>query len=155
VSLFVQEADLSYPTQSIRDARRTIVGVAFGYGWDTPRKPVVFGSLYGGSEKQKEADQPQLGHKPVGLRLGGQLSMGANAVLFGLLSYERRAYDGDDPFFLVRRRDNQLDLRAGMNYALSPGWLLVPQIAYTDNQSNIDLDKYGRTVISLTLRKTF
>ena len=155
VSLFVQEADLSYPTQSIRDARRTIVGVAFGHGWDAPSKPVVFGSLYGGSEKQKEADQPQLGHKPVGVRLGGQVSVGANAVLFGLLSYERRVYGGDDPFFLVTRRDKQSDIRLGMNYALRPGWLLVPQIAYTGNQSNIDLNKYDRAVISLTLRKTF
>jgi len=154
-SLFVQEADLSYPTQSIRDARRTIVGVAFGYGWDTPRNPVVFGSLYGGREKEKEEDVPQLGYKPVGVRLGGQVSAGANAVLFGLLSYERRVYGGDDPFFLVRRRDDQVDLRLGVNYVLRPGWLLVPQLAYTDNHSNIELDKYNRTVISLTLRKTF
>src|SRR5258708_22748487 len=95
--LFIQDAVLSTPAQSIRDARRTIVGVAFGYGWDTPRKPVVFGSLYGGSEKQKEADQPQLGHKPVGLRLGGQLSVGANAVLFGLLSSQPPPDDRDDP----------------------------------------------------------
>jgi len=79
----------------------------------------------------------------------------ANAVLFGLLSYERRVYGGDDPFFLVTRRDKQSDIRLGMNYALRPGWLLVPQIAYTGNQSNIDLNKYDRTVISLTLRKTF
>jgi tetratricopeptide (TPR) repeat protein len=155
MSLFVQEADLGYPTQSIRDARRTIVGAAFGYGWDTPRKPVVFGSLYGGSEKEKAADVPQLGHKPVGVRLGGQVSVGANAVLFGLLSYEQRVYNGDDPLFLVTRRDNQVDLRVGMNYALRPGWLLVPQLAYTNNHSNIDVDKYDRTVVSLALRKTF
>ena len=155
VSLFVQEAALAYPTQSIRDARRTIAGVAFGYGWDSPSKPVVFGSLYGGREKQKEEDQPQLGHKPVGARLGGQVSMSSKAVLFGLVSYERRVYGGDDPIFLVTRRDKQADIRLGMNYALRPSWLLVSQIAYTDNQSNIDLDKYGRTVISLTLRKTF
>jgi hypothetical protein len=155
MSLFVQEVDLGYPTQSIRDARRTIVGAAFGYGWDTPRKPVVFGSLYGGSEKEKAADVPQLGHKPVGVRLGGQVSVGANAVLFGLLSYEQRVYNGDDPLFLVTRRDNQADLRVGMNYALRPGWLLVPQLAYTNNHSNIDVDKYDRTVVSLALRKTF
>jgi hypothetical protein len=155
MSLFVQEADLGYPGQTIRDARRTIVGAAFGYGWDTPRKPVVFGSLYGGSEKQKEADVPQLGHKPVGVRLGGQVSVGANAVLFGLLSYEQRVYNGDDPLFLVTRRDSQVDLRVGVNYALLPGWLLVPQVAYTNNRSNIDVDKYDRTVVSLALRKTF
>lgn len=154
-TLFVQEANLTYPAQSIRDARRTIVGVAFGYGWDTPSKPVVFSSLYGGSEKQKEADQPQFGHKPVGVRLGGQVSVGASAVLFGVLSYERRTYDGDDPFFLVTRRDKQSDIRLGLDYALRPGWLLEPQIAYTNNQSNIELDKYDRAVISLTLRKTF
>ena len=155
MSLFVQEADLGYPSQTIRDARRTIVGAAFGYGWDTPRKPVVFGSLYGGSEKEKAADVPQLGHKPVGVRLGGQVSVGANAVLFGLLSYEQRVYNGDDPLFPVTRRDNQVDLRVGMNYALRPGWLLVPQLAYTNNHSNIDVDKYDRTVVSLALRKTF
>lgn len=155
MSLFVQEADLGYPGQTIRDARRTIVGAAFGYGWDSPRKPVVFGSLYGGSEKQKEADVPQLGHKPVGVRLGGQVSVGANAVLFGLLSYEQRVYNGDDPLFLVTRRDNQVDLRVGVNYVLRPGWLLVPQLAYTNNHSNIDVDKYDRTVVSLALRKTF
>jgi hypothetical protein len=155
VSLFVQEANLAYPGQSIRDARRTIVGVAFGYGWDTPSKPVVFGSLYGGNEKDKDAGFQYLGHKPVGVRFGGQASVTDRSVLFGLLSYERRVYGGDNPNFLVTRRDNQVDLRLGMNYVLSPSWLLVPQVAYTDNRSNTELNKYNRTVISLTLRKTF
>jgi tetratricopeptide (TPR) repeat protein len=155
VSLFVQEANLAYPGQSIRDARRTIVGVAFGYGWDTPNKPVVFGSLYGGNEKDKDAGFQYLGHKPVGVRFGGQASVTDRSVLFGLLSYERRVYGGDNPNFLVTRRDNQVDLRLGMNYVLSPSWLLVPQVAYTDNRSNTELNKYNRTVISLTLRKTF
>jgi hypothetical protein len=76
-------------------------------------------------------------------------------VLFGLLSYERRAYGGEEPFFLVTRRDNQADLRLGINYALSPSWLLVPQVTYTDNRSNIELNTYDRTVVSLTLRWTF
>src|SRR5258708_6018561 len=120
VSLFVQEAPLSSPTQSIRDARRTICGVAFGYGWDTPSKPVVFGSLYGGSEKQKEADQPQLGHEPVGVRLGGQVSVGANAGLFGLVSYGRRGYDGDDPVFLLTPPAKQSHIRPGLNDVLRP-----------------------------------
>jgi tetratricopeptide (TPR) repeat protein len=155
VSLFVQEANLAYPGQSIRDARRTIGGVAFGYGWDTPNKPVVFGSLYGGNEKDKDAGFQYLGHKPVGVRFGGQASVTDRSVLFGLLSYERRVYDGDNPNFLATRRDNQVDLRLGMNYVLSPSWLLVPQVAYTDNRSNTELNKYNRTVISLTLRKTF
>ncbi|MGB7540770.1 MAG: surface lipoprotein assembly modifier [Burkholderiales bacterium] len=155
VSLFVQRAELDYPTQTIRDARRTIGGVAFGYGWDTPGKPVIFGSLYGGREKEKAADVPQLGHKPVGGRLGGQVSISDKAVLFGLVNYEQRVYGGDEPFFLVTRRDKQADVRLGIDYTLSAGWLLVPQLSYTRNDSNIELDKYDRTVVSLVLRRTF
>jgi len=154
-SLFLQEASLAYPTQSIRDARRTIAGVAFGYGWDTPAKPVIFGSLYGGREKEKAEGVPQLGHKPVGVRLGGQVTIAEKAVLFGLVNYERRVYGGDEPFFLVTRRDKQTDLRLGVNYALGAGWLLVPQVTYTNNDSNIELNKYDRTVVSLSVRWTF
>jgi tetratricopeptide (TPR) repeat protein len=155
VSLFAQAANLDYPTQPVRDSRRTIGGAAFGYGWDTPAKPVVFGSVYGGNEKDKNADFQNLGHKPVGARLGGQVSVAEKTVLFGLLNYERRVYGAEDAFFLVTRRDRQADARLGINYTLSPGWLLVPQVSYTDNRSNIDLNKFDRTVVSLAVRWTF
>ena len=155
VSVFAQAADLDYPTQTPRDARRTIGGLAFGYGWDTPSKPVVFGSVYGGNERDKNADFQNLGNKPVGVRFGGQVSVGEKTVLFSLLNYERRVYGADDPFFLVTRRDNQTDVRVGVNYTLSPGWLLIPQVSYTDNESNIDLNHYERTVVSFAVRRTF
>jgi outer membrane protein len=154
-SLFAQFADLKYPDQSPRDATRTIYGVAFGHGWDAPSRPVVFGSLYGGEEKTKDSGFKDLGHKPVGVRFGGQMSMSSATELFGLLSYEQRTYGADDAFFLVTRRDKQADLRLGVNYAFRPTWLLVPQVSYTNNRSNIDLNKYNRTVVSLVLRKTF
>jgi outer membrane protein len=155
VSLFAQAADLSYPAQPIRDARRTIAGIAFGYGLDTPRKPVIFGSFYGGEEKEQAEDVPHLGHKPVGIRLGGQAAVGNRSVLSALFSYEYRKYGGEEPFFAQVRKDNQYDLRVGVNYALAPGWLLVPQVSYTNNDSNIALNKYDRTVASVSVRWTF
>ena len=42
-----------------------------------------------------------------------------------------------------------------MNYVLGPGWLLVPQLTYTKNHSNVELNTYDRTVASLSLRRTF
>ena len=155
ISVFAQAADLSYPTQSPRDATRTIGGLAFGYGWDTPAKPVVFGTLYGGNEKAKDADFQNLGHKPVGVRFGGQVQVANKAALFGLVNYEQRTYGADDPFFLVTRRDKQTDLRAGINYNVSPAWLLIPQVSYTNNRSNIELNTYNRTVVSLSVRRVF
>jgi hypothetical protein len=154
-SVFAQIASLAYPDQPTRDARRRIFGVAFGHGWNMPNKPVVFGSLYTGNEKAKDSADEDLGHKPVGLRFGGQMSMSPAATLWGLLSYERRVYGADDRFFLVTRRDKQADLRLGVDYTFRPGWLLVPQVSYTNNQSNIDLNKYNRSVVSVAVRKVF
>jgi outer membrane protein len=155
VSLFAQGADLSYPSQPIRNARRTIGGIAFGYGLDEPRKPVVFGSLYGGREKEKAEGVPQLGHKPLGVRLGGQVGLTNRSVLFTVISYETRKYGGEEPFFNVVRRDKQGDFRIGVNYTLAPGWLLIPQLTYTKNDSNLELNKYTRTVATLSVRWTF
>jgi outer membrane protein len=154
-SVFLQAVDLSYPTQPIRDARRTILGVAFGHGIDSPRKPVIFGSFYRGQEKEKAEDVPHLGHKPIGVRLGGQVGIGNNSVLFSLFSYEHRTYGGEEPFFGVTRKDDQFDVRVGVNYTIAPGWLLVPQVSYTNNDSNVILNKYDRTVASLSVRWTF
>jgi tetratricopeptide (TPR) repeat protein len=154
-SIFAQFAELKYPDQSSRDATRTIFGVAFGHGWNAPSKPVVFASLYAGDEKAKNSNFPYHGHKPIGARFGGQMSMSSATTLFGLLSYEQRTYGEGDPLFPSARSDDQLDLRLGLNYALRPSWLLVPQVAYTNNDSNNPLNKYDRTVVSLTLRWTF
>ena len=157
VSLFAQFADLAYPypDQSIRDATRTIGGIAFGHGWDAPSRPVVFGSLYAGDEKAKDSRYKEFGHKPIGVRLGGQMSLGAATTLFGLLSYEDRVYEAEDTSFLVTRHDKMTDLRLGLDYAFRPAWHLVPQLSYTNNDSNIELDKYDRTVVSLVARWTF
>ena len=155
VSIFGQFADLDYPTQSPRNATRTIVGLAFGHGWNALSRPVVFGSLYAGDEKAKDSDFQDLGHKPWGVRFGGQMSMSAATTLFGLLSYEDRVYGADDPFFLVKRHDKMTDLRLGLDYAFRPAWHLVPQVSYTNNDSNIELNKYDRTVVSAVVRWTF
>jgi tetratricopeptide (TPR) repeat protein len=155
IAPFIQVAKLTYPDQDVRDATRSVAGLSFGYGWDTPRKPLIFGTAYGGQEKEKNTDFPQIGNKLYGLRLGGQFEVLPRTVLFGLVSYEHRHYNGDEPFFLETRVDKQYDSRIGVNYSLGSGWLLVAQVAHTNNQSNIDLDAYNRTVSSISVRWTF
>lgn len=155
VAPFIQIANLTYPNQGVRDAVRSVAGLSFGYGVDTPRKPLVFGTVYGGQEKEKDTNFPQIGNKLWGARLGGQIGVFQQAVLFGLVGYEHRTYDGPEPFFLTVRKDDQLDWRLGLNYSLGSGWLVVAQIVQTNNDSNIELDKYDRTVESISLRWTF
>lgn len=157
VSLFLQHAALSYPdpTQSIRDARRSIAGAGIANAFGGELAPVVFASVYGGEEQPDEELVPHLGHKLVGVRVGAQATLASGVVMFGNLSAEQRKYGGDDPLFLVRREDRQYDATIGVNYTLAPKWSLRPQVSHTDNRSNIEINRFKRTVAQVGLRRDF
>jgi tetratricopeptide (TPR) repeat protein len=154
-TVFGQYASLTYPAQSPRDANRYIGGVGYSQAFAAPYSPVGFVSVYGGQEKVRESAFNWLGFTPIGLRLGGQLSLTDRALAFGSASYEYRRYDGIEPVFLVRRQDNQLDARVGLAYAVAPSWTLTPQLAYTYNFSNIELNEYDRFIGSVSIRRDF
>lgn len=157
VSVFLQHAALSYPdpTQEIRDAHRTILGVGTAHAFGGEFSPVVFASLYGGEEKQDNETVPHLGHKPIGVRVGAQTAVATQTILFGVASYEQRKYNGDDPLFLVRRDDAYYDVTVGITYTFAPKWSLRPQATYTENSSNIEIYSYKRTVAQVSLRRDF
>jgi len=156
-SLFLQHAALSFPdpTQEIRDAHRSIGGVGYAHAFGGTYAPVVFASLYGGEEKQDDDAVPHLGHKPVGLRFGAQSAVAVQTILFGTLAFEQRTYNGDDPLFLTRRKDEQVDVTIGVNFTFAPKWSLRPQATYTENSSTIEIYSYKRTVAQVGLRRDF
>ena len=154
-SLFGQHAQLRYVTQPVRDADRSIVGLAYAQAFRGDYSPAIFASLYGGAEKELDAAFPHLGHRPAGVRLGGQLRMGRGWSLFASVSHERRKYGGTEPLFLVRREDRQTDANAGLSYLWRPGTTVLAQLTHTDNQSNVVLNDFDRTVLSMSLRFNF
>lgn len=155
VSAFAQLSRLEYPRQSIRDADRWVLGGAYGHMFAAPYSPTVYASGYFGAEDERAAGVPFIGYDLWGARLGGQLTLNDRAFVFASASYERRDYGGTDPFFGVTRRDKQLDLQLGLNYLLAPKWSLLPQITYTNNDSNIEISDYDRTLIYLGVRRSF
>jgi tetratricopeptide (TPR) repeat protein len=154
-SLYGQYAQLRYATQPVRDADRSIIGVAYAQAFSGGFSPAIFASLYGGEEKVVDETVPWLGHTPVGVRLGGQLRLGGGWSLFGSLSYEQRKYGGIEPLFLVTREDQQTDANLGLSYLWRPGTTVLAQVAYTDNQSNVALNDFQRTISSMSLRFNF
>ena len=106
LTAFVQYASLTYPQQTVRDANRYIIGVgyarAFGRG-----DPILYLGGYGGLEASKDAAFNYLGHRPLGLRVGGQKVLGRQWLAFFSLAAEWRKYRGVDPFFLTERDDKQ------------------------------------------------
>jgi tetratricopeptide (TPR) repeat protein len=155
VSLFGQYAQLRYETQPVRDADRSVGGVAFAHAFSGAYSPALFASLYGGEEKALDDAYPNLGHTPVGARLGGQLRLGGGWSTFASASYEQRKYGGVEPLFAVVREDEQTDVIAGLSYLWRPGITVLAQVAYTGNRSNIPLNDFDRTVSSATLRFNF
>jgi tetratricopeptide (TPR) repeat protein len=152
---YFQYTDLKYPDQAVRDANRYVLGTAFASVLGGNYTPAVYLGLYAGEEKEKQSGVPYLGQKFYGVRTGGELSIAAQAKLFGSVSVESRLYGGDDPFFLVTRKDTQADLNMGVKFVMRKLWTVAPQLAYTRNQSNIIINEYKRTVLSVSLRRDF
>ncbi|MCP4042800.1 MAG: DUF560 domain-containing protein, partial [Gammaproteobacteria bacterium] len=57
--------------------------------------------------------------------------------------------------FLKKRRDNQFDATLGLDWKYLQNWKLSPRLSYTKNHSNIEIDKYERTEVGLTVRREF
>ena len=151
-SAFVQVTDISYDTQSTRDARRDTVGAAWSQAIQSGRQPVVYASLYGGQEKPDASGFAQFGQKFTGLRLGGTLPFSAKSQLSTSISMEARQYDAIDPLFLTTREDTQLDLNVGLGYRISERLSLTPTYTFTMNDSNIVINEFNRHTLSVAIR---
>lgn len=155
VSAFTQLSKLEYPDISIRDAKRYIVGGAWGHAFGGDKATVTYLSAYAGREETDDQDFDFLSHDIVGARAGGQMVINYKLVAFAGLSYEYRDYHGQDPAFLIAREDNQLDLNLGLRYLPGHNFTIKPQISYIDNRSNNDLYEFDRWIVSVNIRKDF
>jgi outer membrane protein len=152
---YFQYTSLSYPGQSVRDANRYVLGAAYASVLNGAYTPAYYLGAYAGEEKVKQSGVPFLGDKLYGVRAGGELQVHAQTKLFGSLNVELRNYGGTDPFFLVARKDTQTDLNVGVRYVMRKVWTVTPQLSYTRNRSNIIINDYKRTVLSIGLRRDF
>ena len=152
-SSYVQVGKLSYPTQAARDADRTVVGTSYAHSFRSGL--LLFGGGYVGTEKQKSATLPHLGHRLYGIRTGAQLSLAEFVSAFASFSYENRKYGGPDPLFLVTRQDNQYNLNLGLNWVPAKSWKVTPLLSLTSVRSNVAISDFRRTTLGVTVRKDF
>ena len=76
-------------------------------------------------------------------------------ALFASFNYERRNYGGQDPFFLVQRRDRQTSLGLGLTWVPAKSWRVTPQITYVNTKSSVVINDYDRTTVSVAARYEF
>lgn len=106
--------------------------------------------VLGGEDDERNPGSPY-GNSKLGARLGFQTSAAAYAVSASVGSLTSE-YDG--LFFGSEREDTQLTASLEFEFrdVFADGLALVPSLRFIDNDSDIDLYDYDRTVIGLMLR---
>lgn len=157
LTAFVQHAKLRYPSPGLNDATRTVVGGAWGFPI-TPATSAYIGAAFGGERADKAAGK-EFGYELNSLRTGAEHALSSQMRLFANLGWETRRHRAPDAFFLVPRKDEQLDLALGLHYQLAAAsygnWRITPQLSHTTRSSNINVYDMKRTQLSLTARLEF
>lgn len=159
LTFYAQYSKLEHPGAPLRDVDRLVGGFGYARALKGARDAVIFAGAYAGSESERNACLPGavacFGNDLWGVRLGGQITLAKDLVLFAAGSFEQRNYNG--PFFPSpsNRDDKQSDARFGLNYTFAPLWTLSPQIAYTRNRSNAAVFDFERVQAMITLRRDF
>jgi outer membrane protein len=152
---YLQRHQFEYPSQVIRNAHRSTVGLTLAGLTGDKNSVVLIGSVYGGQE-QSTQNADYLSFEFVGVRSAAtkHFSPTFRASLVG--SYEKRSFKGlDAPLFSTLRVDQQIDIRAALDIDLSKDWQLSPQIIATRNHSTLGPNDYKRTQALLFARYRF
>ena len=150
---YTQFSRLHYPGSTFRDVNRFVAGGS--YALQVSSSVVGYGGVYLGRENELNSNRPDQGHRLQGLRVGGQLTVSPEWNAFAGLTYEHRTYGGPHATFLVVRSDDQSSVSLGANWIGVKDWRITPQISYTRIKSNIPINDYDRTLISVTARREF
>lgn len=148
---------LDYPDDDARNARRTVFSAGLRptfFGHRIQYGPQLF-SVHLGKESTTHSASDHLGYKLWGLRAAYLDPIRTGLTWFVSGGVEQRRYDADDPLFLRKRDDRQIDLALGLSYDLGNAWNLVPSLQWIDNDSNIPVYEYRRTSVTMAVRRSF
>ena len=96
------------------------------------------------------------GDRPfAGLRLLFQYTLSEKLGAFVFTGWQNGKYADENPLFGYRRRDTLYDFTAGLTRSLGEGWSVRGQMTHFRNDSNMPLYEYGRTDLSVNVRKDF
>lgn len=139
---------LDFDQDPLRDANRYGLGVSYA-----ARTMIV--SFSAGRERTRERAADHLSYDYLRLNYGLERPINARVSLVGGLGGQWRRHDDDDPLFLERRRDYQVDVSLGLKFKLTDDLYLRPRVSFTRNWSNVALNDYQRTTASVGIRKEF
>jgi len=153
MAVFTQLSQMRYDSQSVRDADRNNIGLAYSQAIEANYSPSFYASIYGGDESTTSQKANYFSQSFQGLRLGGGLVLSETLTLSSQLSYETRKHDKTPyPLFLFNREDKESNIGLSANWRINKQLSLQPSYTYSNNNSNIPFSDYKRHVVSVDLR---
>jgi tetratricopeptide (TPR) repeat protein len=134
----------------VRDVDQGVLGLSLGRALGAAGQHRIGASLVAGREWAKRGGSP-FGRDFYGVRLDLEAALADDLRLYAAGAWQRSEYDGR--FFGAGRQDDRVDASLGLAWKASRHWLLRPELAYTDNDSDVALYAYDRTVVGITLRR--
>lgn len=156
-TLFGQYANLRFPKAEIRDVNQLSVGATWLHLFASKYQPVTYFTGYYGTEDEQTdlANSDFIGRDYYGLRTGIRLKTSARMLWSGVISYQKSEYGGVNPLFGKTRKDDFINVTAGLNYLLKRDWSIRPELTYSKNNSALVINSYDRWRFIVTARKEF
>ena len=153
---FLRVAQLEYDDQDDRDALHTLVSITYisKLGADAA-SPTWFLGVNGGSNDPDSSSGEEFGYSLAGLNAGVEFPLSESYRPYLYAYYTERDFDADSSLFEETREDERWNIRLGVEITRFADWTIKPELAYTDNQSNLEINDYDRSVFSLTFRRHF
>lgn len=139
---------LDFDGDPLRDADRYSAGVGF-----VGKRFVL--NLIGGKEETRRAAGDNLSFAFAAANLGAEVPLSRRIAMVAGAAFDLRRHDAADPLFLARRKDERIDLQAGLKVAVLDRLFLQPTATYSRNWSNIALFDFERWTIAVGARFEF
>ena len=140
--------------QFANDTNLTLFGVGFTQVLNAAQRTTL--SVSAVAAYERDVGQRIDGDRKLyGLRVGGQTGWGDNVDVFGSVGYQPSRFQTRNIIFNEQRSDTQSDAVFGVVWRIDRVWNLRPQLSYTRNASNIDINAFSRYEASLMLRRDF
>jgi tetratricopeptide (TPR) repeat protein len=132
-------------------------GVGLGIGWNrgfADGRALAGITVSGGYEN---ATQDRIdGNKWLwGVNVTGQATLAQQLGFFAFFSIQQGYYDQVNALFLTERNDTFYTISSGVTWNFAKGFSLRPQVNWSKNDSNVALNEFERTDLSLNLRWDF
>ena len=156
-TLFGQYASLRFPDASRLDVNQISIGGTWLHVFANSYQPIAYFTGYYGDEKEQTSitGSDFIGREYFGVRAGLQLKSSARLAWSGVFTYQQSEYGGDSPLFGETREDDFINLTISADYLFNGNWTLRPEISYSNNDSNLEINSYDRLRALVIARKEF